>query len=72
MTVECLRGGSIPWMAPEFLEADSMMPTAATDIWAYGMTILVCPPDPHLLPTVYLDLFRSSLLVQRLFTPAQV
>ncbi|KAL4072439.1 kinase-like domain-containing protein [Scleroderma yunnanense] len=39
MTVECPRGGSIPWMAPESLDSDWVV-TAATDIWAFGMTTL--------------------------------
>ena len=51
MTVEYRHGGSIPWMAPERLESD-LIPTAATDIWAFGMTVLVCPYDLHLLLTI--------------------
>ena len=32
MTVKCLRGGSIPWMAPERLKAD-LMPSTAMGLW---------------------------------------
>ncbi|KIM68492.1 hypothetical protein SCLCIDRAFT_1184336, partial [Scleroderma citrinum Foug A] len=40
MTVECRRGGSLPWTAPECLASDEWHVTAARDVWAFGMTTL--------------------------------
>ncbi|KAG6331543.1 hypothetical protein ID866_7543 [Astraeus odoratus] len=33
-------GASVPWMAPELLDENSMS-TTASDVWAFGMTALV-------------------------------
>ncbi|KAI6044479.1 kinase-like domain-containing protein [Pisolithus marmoratus] len=40
MTVVNPRGGSYPWLAPEFLE--DYAPSTAGDVWAFGMVVLVC------------------------------
>ena len=34
-------GGTLSWMAPEYLEASELEMTTAGDVWAFGMTALV-------------------------------
>ena len=36
-------GGTVNWMAPEIFDGGG--PTAEGDVWAFGMTALVCPPQ---------------------------
>ncbi|KAI6148904.1 WD40-repeat-containing domain protein [Pisolithus tinctorius] len=38
MTTEDVRGGSLPWMAPELLNNECT--SIATDVWAFGMVVL--------------------------------
>ena len=40
--VEQRPGGSVPWLAPEAFRGDFKM-TTASDVWAFGMTMLVSP-----------------------------
>ena len=35
-----LNGGTLNWMAPEVLDGAKISP--GSDIWAFGMTMLVC------------------------------
>jgi len=42
MTVDLPRGGSWNWLAPENIESDQYAITLPGDIWAFGMTVLVC------------------------------
>ena len=41
MTREQHPGGTLDWMAPEYLDTDELMMTTAGDVWAFGMTALV-------------------------------
>ena len=61
MTVDCPRRGSISWMAPEHLDSDLML-TSAMDVWAFGMTTLVCTRDLYFFDN------SSSEFIQELFT----
>lgn len=40
MTREQHPGGTLDWMAPEYLDTDELMMTTAGDVWAFGMTAL--------------------------------
>ena len=40
LAAEQHAGGTLCWMAPEYLEDECIM-TPAGDVWAFGMTILV-------------------------------
>ena len=42
MTVDLPRGGSWNWLAPENIESEQYAITLPGDIWAFGMTALVC------------------------------
>ena len=35
-------GGSVPWMAPELFTDNEATHTRESDVWSFGMTILVC------------------------------
>ena len=39
--------GSLRWMARELFDSDGGV-TCESDIWAYGMTALVCPIFQHI------------------------
>ena len=39
-SVSPFLGGTLRWMAPETL--DNSKQSIATDVWAFGMTVLVC------------------------------
>jgi len=41
LTVEQRPGGTLNWMAPEYLEMNEFKVTTAGDVWAFGMTALV-------------------------------
>ena len=41
--VEQCQGGSLHWMAPEYLATNDFKMTTAGDVWAFGMTVLVSP-----------------------------
>jgi len=41
LAVEQRPGGTLNWMAPEYLEAEEFKVTTAGDVWAFGMTALV-------------------------------
>ena len=41
MTVNTPRGGTWNWLAPEIVSEEYVM-TPPRDIWAFGMTVLVC------------------------------
>lgn len=41
ITREQHPGGTLDWMAPEYLDTDQLTMTTAGDIWAFGMTALV-------------------------------
>ena len=51
--IEGGRGGTPHWMAPEQFDSDecTALATAQADVWAFGMTALVC----LLCPTFYLS-----------------
>lgn len=38
--------GTIRWMAPELIDGTSPIATTRTDVFAYGMTVLVSPSRP--------------------------
>ncbi|KIM61268.1 hypothetical protein SCLCIDRAFT_912632 [Scleroderma citrinum Foug A] len=40
LAVEGLPGGTLNWMAPEYLEMKEFKTTTAGDVWAFGMTVL--------------------------------
>ncbi|KAL4078967.1 kinase-like domain-containing protein [Scleroderma yunnanense] len=40
LAIEQRQGGSLCWMAPEYLKADDFTMTTAGDVWAFGMTVL--------------------------------
>ena len=42
MTVNTPYGGTVNWLAPENVESDRCDVTLPGDIWAFGMTTLVC------------------------------
>ena len=42
MTVDAPRGGTWNWLAPEVLVSEEYPITLPRDIWAFGMTVLVC------------------------------
>lgn len=42
MTVDLPCGGSWNWLAPENVESDQYAITLPGDVWAFGMTALVC------------------------------
>jgi len=58
MDIEGSGGGTLNWMAPEQLESFECTPfaTAQGDVWAFGMTALVCLRCP----TFYLSLNVSE------------
>jgi len=41
LAVEQCTGGTLNWMAPEYLETKEFEVTTAGDVWAFGMTTLV-------------------------------
>jgi len=41
LAVEQRPGGTLNWMAPEYLEGDEFTMTTAGDVWAFGMIALV-------------------------------
>ena len=42
MTVDTPRGGTWNWLAPEIVISEEYSVTLPRDIWAFGMTVLVC------------------------------
>ena len=40
LAVEQRPGGTLNWMAPEYLDEDHFTMTTAGDVWAFGMTAL--------------------------------
>ncbi|KIM53036.1 hypothetical protein SCLCIDRAFT_91560, partial [Scleroderma citrinum Foug A] len=40
LAVEQRPGGTLNWMAPEYLHEDQFTITTAGDVWAFGMTAL--------------------------------
>jgi len=42
MTVDLPHGGTWNWLAPENVDSGEYTITLAGDIWAFGMTTLVC------------------------------
>ena len=40
LAVEQRQGGTLNWMAPEYLEMNEPKMTTAGDVWAFGMTAL--------------------------------
>ena len=42
MTMDTPRGGTWNWLAPKVLVSEEYPITIPRDIWAFGMTVLVC------------------------------
>ena len=53
-------GEGIRWMAPELFE-EGAVHTKESDMWAFGMTILVCDPWRQSLSSSYLFRYIGAL-----------
>ena len=42
MSVDTPHGGTLNWLAPEVIMSEEYPATLPRDIWAFGMTVLVC------------------------------
>jgi len=63
LAIEQRPGGTLNWMAPEYLEAEEFKVTTAGDVWAFGMTALV----NHLttVPLMALDFISAGVVHQK-------
>jgi len=62
LAVEQRPGGTLNWMAPEYLEMKEFKMTTAGDVWAFGMTTLVRHLTTH--PLTALDSISAGVVHQ--------